>query len=140
MKQPYEISIEIGFKHCDPAGIVFYPRYVEMLNDTVESWFKHALGVDFAALHGTYRLGIPTVNLQCDFRAPSRLGETLTSRLVVERIGKSSITLTVSLHGTDAEASLRLSAQIVLVTTDLNTMTSTEIPQRLREPMASFLA
>ena len=26
---------KVQFKHCDPAGIVFYPRYFELLNDTL---------------------------------------------------------------------------------------------------------
>ena len=41
----HEMNVEVGFRHCDPAGIVFYPRYAEMVNDTVEHWFKHGLGV-----------------------------------------------------------------------------------------------
>ena len=47
----YTRPIRIEFNHCDPAGIVFYPRYVEMLNDVVEHWFQHALGCSFAQLH-----------------------------------------------------------------------------------------
>ena len=27
---------KVRFQHCDPAGIVFYPRYFEMLNTTIE--------------------------------------------------------------------------------------------------------
>ena len=26
---------KVRFQHCDPAGIVFYPRYFEMLNSVV---------------------------------------------------------------------------------------------------------
>ena len=32
----FSFSQDIGFRHCDPAGIVFYPRYFEMMNDAVE--------------------------------------------------------------------------------------------------------
>ena len=32
-------SLPIRFRHCDAAGIVFYPRYFEMMNDLVEDWF-----------------------------------------------------------------------------------------------------
>ena len=34
----FEFRQTIGFKHCDPAGIVFYPRYFEMFNDCVEAF------------------------------------------------------------------------------------------------------
>ncbi|KAF5290196.1 hypothetical protein FQR65_LT20676 [Abscondita terminalis] len=51
------MNVEIGFRHCDPAGIVFYPRYAEMINDTVEHWFKHGLGMDFDCLHRPRQVG-----------------------------------------------------------------------------------
>ena len=34
---------KVRFEHCDPAGIVFYPRYFEMINGTVEDWFEEDL-------------------------------------------------------------------------------------------------
>lgn len=35
----YERLIQIEFNHCDPAGIVFYPRYFEMVNSVIENFF-----------------------------------------------------------------------------------------------------
>ena len=77
------MPLEISFKHCDPAGIVFYPRYVEMLNDVVEHWFQHALGCSFAQLHLERALAIPVADLHCGFIAPSRLGDALEAELQV---------------------------------------------------------
>ena len=34
----------IRFSHCDPAGIGFYPRYVELVNEVVEDWCNDGLG------------------------------------------------------------------------------------------------
>ena len=36
----FKYAIDIGFRHCDPAGIVFYPRYFEMMNDAIEIFFR----------------------------------------------------------------------------------------------------
>ena len=33
-------SQDITFRQCDPAGIVFYPRYFEMMNDAIERFFS----------------------------------------------------------------------------------------------------
>ncbi|CPO21707.1 4-hydroxybenzoyl CoA thioesterase [Bordetella pertussis] len=38
MAEPFVSEVEVRFRHCDPAGIVFYPRYFEMINDFVEEW------------------------------------------------------------------------------------------------------
>ena len=34
---PFTAEMTVAFRHCDPAGIVFYPRYFEMINDFVEA-------------------------------------------------------------------------------------------------------
>ena len=87
-------SETVRFQHCDPAGIVFYPRYVEMVNATVEDWFA-ALGCSFAELHGPMKAGIPAVALNVEFRAPSRLGQELAFAVLIDRRGRSSVTLRI---------------------------------------------
>ena len=83
----------VRFQHCDPAGIIFYPRYFEMLNATVEEWFATRLGLSFAEIHGPMQRGVPTARFTAEFTAPSRLGELLDWRLVPRRIGRSSCEL-----------------------------------------------
>ncbi|NKX39414.1 acyl-CoA thioesterase [Tritonibacter mobilis] len=85
----YEMPQKVLFKHCDPAGIVFFPRYFEMMNDCVEGWFADVLGWPFEDMHQT--AGVPTANIQTRFSAPSRHGDQLVLRLVVTRIGKTSL-------------------------------------------------
>ena len=69
---------KVRFQHCDPAGIVFYPRYFEMLNATIEEWFATRLGLSFAEIHGPMGMGVPTAAHQTPTStAPSRLGERL---------------------------------------------------------------
>ena len=62
----------VEFHHCDPAGIVFYPRYFEMLNSVVEEWFGERNGLPFDRMHRIERRGVPTVRLETVFTAPSR--------------------------------------------------------------------
>ena len=42
MAAPFVSQVEVRFRHFDPAGIVFYPRYFEMINDFVEEWFDYS--------------------------------------------------------------------------------------------------
>jgi 4-hydroxybenzoyl-CoA thioesterase len=80
---------KLKFKHIDYAGIVFYPRFLEMLNDLVEDWFEEALDRPFSKMHETN--GIPTVDLKIQFKNPARLGEVLTKKLWVIELRNSSI-------------------------------------------------
>ncbi|WNM17938.1 acyl-CoA thioesterase [Flavobacterium capsici] len=89
MNQPFIKQEKIRFKHIDYAGIVFYPRFLEMLNDLVEDWFEEALQRPFSKMHETN--GIPTVDLKVQFKNPARLGETLTKKLWVKELKTSSI-------------------------------------------------
>ncbi len=140
MSSPYIMPIEIGFKHCDPAGIVFYPRYVEMINDTVEHWFKYGLRAGFASLHGERKIAVPTANLQCDFKAPSRLGEQLNAALSVAKLGRSSLSLDVVLSGAEPAGTLRMSAKLVIVCVDMDGLKPIEIPADIRAAAGRYQA
>lgn len=92
----YTRPIRVEFNHCDPAGIVFYPRYFEMANSVCENFFREEVGVSYAQMMEA-RTGVPTVRLEAEFKAPSRLGEVLDWVLVVERLGGSSVTFRLSI-------------------------------------------
>lgn len=80
---------QIRFRHTDFAGIVFYPRFLEMLNDLVEDWFDEALDRPFSKIHETN--GIPTVDLKVQFKNAARIGEILIKKLWVEELKSSSV-------------------------------------------------
>ncbi len=89
MNQPFIKQEKIRFKHIDYAGIVFYPRFLEMLNDLVEDWFEEVLERPFSKMHETN--GIPTLDLKVQFKNAARIGETLSKKLWVAELKSSSI-------------------------------------------------
>jgi 4-hydroxybenzoyl-CoA thioesterase len=119
--QPFTVR----FSNCDPAGIVFFPQYFVLLNSVVEDWFTLALGIDYAHLIGHQRIGLPTVSLQCDFLAPSRMGEKIEFKLRVGQVGKRSLTVDAECVGIDG---IRLRLRQVLVTTSLLDHRAIDIP------------
>lgn len=120
----------IRFSDCDPAGIVFYPQYFVMFNGLVEDWFTDDLGVDYAALVVQRRIGLPTVRLEVDFRAVSRLGDRVTLALEPARLGRRSITLQLACTGENGDT--RMTMRQVLVATSLATHESMDIPPDVR--------
>ena len=129
-------EVLVRFGDCDPAGIVFYPRYFEMFNNLVEDWCASGLGTSFRELHQVQGLGIPTVSIQTDFVAPSRLGDVLRAELSVLETGGASITVAIRLLGEDGAE--RVLATLVLVLMDLKAMRATRIPDALRARIAAF--
>src|SRR5260370_280943 len=110
MASAFVSQVQVLFRHCDPAGIVFYPRYFEMVNDLVEEWFDRGMGLPFHTLHVQRQVGTPTVSVQCDFTAPSRWHDTLRQVLEVRRIGGASFPFDVRFEGPDGQS--RLSARL----------------------------
>ena len=106
MSGGFTVRQKVYFQHCDPAGIVFYPRYFEMINTIVEEWFAQRLGAPFETLHGV--AAVPTVSISIEFHAPSNLGDILEFRLRPIRIGRSSVDLAIEAHcGAEKRVSLK---------------------------------
>ncbi len=104
---------KVLFKHCDPAGMVFYPRFFEMINDTVEAFFAEC-GLPFDRLHKAN--AIPTVAIATEFMAPCRLGDDLNLTLSCTKLGRTSLGLRVAARGADGP---RFEAQSTIVFTKL---------------------
>lgn len=108
----YSRDIRIEFNHCDPAGIVFYPRYFEMTNSVVENFFRDVLDYPFERISMAEGCGVPTVHIECDFRAPSELGEVVTFTLEVAKLGRASVQFRVTAH---RGGEMRLTVALTLV-------------------------
>jgi len=111
MRKPYTKTEKIRFKHVDFAGIVFYPRFLEMLNDIVEDWFDEALDRPFSKIHETH--GIPTVDLKVQFKNAVRIGEVLSKKLWVIKLGGASVTCGFEFE--NEEGKICLSGEVTLV-------------------------
>lgn len=126
----------IRFHHCDPAGIIFYPQYFILFNELVEDWFTKGLGVSFVEQVTRERVSIPMGRVECDFIAPSRIGDMLRFALRVDRIGTSSIKLRIEVrHGDD----VRVRAALTVVMASLVTLKSVAISPELRQKMSRYM-
>jgi 4-hydroxybenzoyl-CoA thioesterase len=119
----------VRFSHIDAAGIVFYPRYFEMLNASIEDYFAQHIGVDFKTIHLDRKLGVPTVKLEADFVAPSRLGDHLLFHVRVVKVGRSSVEFAIEVRCGDET---RFHARVVLVCMDLAAGRSLPWPDDMR--------
>ncbi len=113
----FKTRLKVLFQHCDPAGIVFYPRYFEMVNAVVEEWFADALGVSFETLHGEMNAGIPTVHIETTFHSPSYHGDLLDFRLEPIRLGRSSLDLCIE-ASCQSEKRLTMKSTLIYIEKD----------------------
>jgi len=111
----FTFTQKVLFKHCDPARIVFYPRYFEMINDTIEAFFDTRLTHPWHLLLESG--GIPTAQIAATFVAPSKLGDVLDIDLHCLKLGRTSLDLKFTAH---CNKQPRLNASSTLVYVDLS--------------------
>ena len=88
--------ILIEFGDCDPANIVFFANYFRWFDDCTTALFR-AAGLPARELfraHGV--LGIPVVEVNARFIAPSTHGDEVDVESSVTELGKSSFVITHS--------------------------------------------
>lgn len=134
-KDAFTRSVPIRFSHCDPAGIVYFPHYFDMFNGLIEDWYGQELGYDYAELITGRRYGFPFVHIECDFKIPSRIGEVIDLTLLIEDIGRASLTIGIVCHRDNI---VRLRARMVTAMMSLETKKAAAIPEGLREAIAAY--
>jgi 4-hydroxybenzoyl-CoA thioesterase len=85
------ILVEWG--DCDPAHIVFYPRYLAWFDDCTTALFANA-GLPIRALFEAHDVvGVPLVQVTARFLVASTFGDELLAESEVVKWGKSSFVI-----------------------------------------------
>jgi 4-hydroxybenzoyl-CoA thioesterase len=83
-------TARIEWGDCDPAGIIFYPRYFEIFDASTAALFEHVLGITKFEMFKTLEFaGWPLVNTQARFLKPTRFGDDVTVETTV-KFGRTS--------------------------------------------------
>ena len=84
-------NVRIVWGDCDPAGIVYYPRYFEMFDASTTALFERALGMTkFEFVKAYDSLGYPMVDTRARFLLPTRYGDDVVIETEVSEIKRSS--------------------------------------------------
>jgi 4-hydroxybenzoyl-CoA thioesterase len=83
-------KIHIEWGDCDPAQIVYFPRYLEYFDACTTALFKKA-GLSKREMLKKYRIvGIPLVDLKATFLGPSRFSDDVTVESEITEWRRSS--------------------------------------------------
>lgn len=108
---PFIHRFRVRYAEVDLQSVVFNSRYLEYADLLItEHW--RTCGVHFA---GDQALEFHVARAEVDFRAPIRVDEWIEGRVWTDRIGSSSVTTRIELHGCDEATPDDLRATIVLV-------------------------
>ena len=84
-----QLTVEWG--DCDPAGIVFNPRFFEIFDASTWMLFDAALGIKRHDLNAAFGIfGIPLVDARAEFARPAKFGDTIDIASRVSAFRRSS--------------------------------------------------
>jgi 4-hydroxybenzoyl-CoA thioesterase len=83
--------VRIEWGDCDPAGIVYYPRYFAFFDASTSALIERALGMTKHDYLKAYDFaGHPLVNAHSRFLIPTRFGDDVTIETTVAELRRSS--------------------------------------------------
>jgi 4-hydroxybenzoyl-CoA thioesterase len=84
-------NLRIEWGDCDPAGIVYFPRYFEIFDVSTGTLLERAMGMIKRKGIKVYDfVGFPMVDTRARFFAPSRFGDDVVVETTVTAIKRSS--------------------------------------------------
>jgi 4-hydroxybenzoyl-CoA thioesterase len=91
-------NVRIEWGDCDPAGIIFYPRYFEIFDASTAALFERALSITKLQMFKTFDFaGFPLVRTRARFLKPTRFGDDVTVETKIS-FGRSSFEIEHRLH------------------------------------------
>ena len=133
--------IDVRFGDCDPAGVVYFPRFFDWFHQAMETWFDEALGMPYADV--LQRYGFPAVHTEADFLKPCRMGERIRVLLRVAKVGASSFRLDYEVMGPAEDPRVRghtVVAMIGVLADKPDHFRPVRIPVELRNKIQSFIS
>jgi 4-hydroxybenzoyl-CoA thioesterase len=97
--------VRIEWGDCDPAGIVYYPRYFAYFDACTTALIERALGMSKHHYVKAYDIsGHPLVDTRSRFIIPTRFGDDVTIETTVMAIRRASFDLSHRLNKNGALA------------------------------------
>jgi 4-hydroxybenzoyl-CoA thioesterase len=134
----FKVTRKIRFGQTDAAGITYYPRLVEMINDIVEDFFADVIGFSYKEMIVETDYGVPTVNLNVTFKSPAELEDYVDWYLVVTKIGRSSFSVLIEAKVGEKEI-LSADVKLVYIMGKGSIMKSHPLPDHVKEKMQDYL-
>ena len=122
---------------CDPAAIVYTPRFLDYTLEAIDAWMTKILGVNWYAMNTKLGIGGPIVHASLDFASPAKGGETLQIAVDLATATRSALTFAVT--GAVAPRRKIYVAKVVVVIIDAKRFKSISLPAQFRRRIDAYL-
>lgn len=123
----------VKLHHTDSAGLLFFAHQLTLVHDAYECFMEEA-GVSFHYVLNEADYLLAIVRAEADYTRPLSVGDRLEIRLYVERIGKTSFTLTYDIRSADQR--IVGNARTVHVCMDKGSRQKRDLPDALKAALS----
>lgn len=123
----------VRYAELDPQAVVFNARYLEYADLAITEYWR-AAGIDWASEPLEFHVARATVQ----FRKPIRADEEIDLLARTARIGASSVTTLVELHGAGDADDLRAEIELVHVHVELASGRAAPVPAHFRARLSAI--
>ena len=134
--RPFTVTRTVKWGDCDPAGIIYTPRVLDYTMKILEAWYREVVGVPWLKLNREMSMGAPTVRAELDFLDAPAPDQDMELDLLVEELGRSSITFLVTGRDTAGKAYFR--AKLVSCFISRPAFKPVAIPQEFRDRIQAY--
>ncbi len=134
--RPFTVTRRVKWGDCDPAGIIYTPRVLDYAMEILEAWYREVLEAPWLRLNREMSMGAPTVRVELDFFDAPAPDQDLVLDLLVEDLGRSSITFLVA--GRDRAGKAYFRAKLISCFISQPAFKPIAIPQEFRDRIQAY--
>lgn len=137
MEESYRFfhRLKVRYSEIDAQNIVFNSHYLTYLDIAMTEYFEEELKLDYQELSKTGMFDFVLAKSTLEFKSPARAGDYLDIGVRTKSLGRSSFTMSFQIM---RDNDLILLGEIIYVSIDPQTKTSSPIPDFIREKIEAF--
>jgi YbgC/YbaW family acyl-CoA thioester hydrolase len=134
---PFVYHRQIHWGETDSGGIVYTGQFLDFMMEAAEMWWREIIGCDWHQIKVDHKMGSPMVHASLDFIKPAYDGEILGIKVMVEKLGASSITHVFEGYGPDGV--LRFTGKLVGAVITLEPFKAVRVPDDWRKSIQNYI-
>ncbi len=134
---PLIVRRRVIWGECDPAGVVYTPRFCDYAASAADFWFRHVLGHSDRPDPARKQIVFPMRAMQFTFTAMLAADDVFDMRVDLAKVSARTLTLVIAATRSDDVGTF--SATLTRVAFDQSIGGGTSIPDLLRERLFTML-
>ena len=137
MGERFRHRLRVRFNECDPQGVVFYANYLTYLDIAMTELWREACGGYAEMIDAGTDIMVAEANVR--YRGSARFDDDIDLVAHVDALGTTSSVITVDVERA-ADGAVLAEGRLRHVFVDARTLEKRQIPPRVRERLARYLA